>query len=164
MQATSLKLWRFVALMLCALTLGMGICHVMEMPARMSWDQALWVGATVQGGLYRMFGSVGAVSDLAAIASAGILAFLSRDTPDFRLTAIGAGLYLLALVGWLAVVFPANLELATWLTAHAPDDWASTRLQWETGHAINTAFQLVGFGMLLWVSLRGDAAREGAQT
>lgn len=158
MQSHSIKLWRFVALMLCALTLGMGICHVMEMPARMSWDQALWVGTTVQGGLYRMFGTVGAAIDLAAIGSAGILALLLRDTADFRLAAIGAGLYLLALLGWLAVVFPANIELAKWLTAHPPDDWAATRLQWETGHAVNTAFQLAGFGALLWVSLKGDAA------
>lgn len=153
----SLKLWRFVALMLCALTLGMGFCHVMEMPARLSWDQALWVGTTVQGGLYRMFGTIGAVIDLAAIASAGIVAYLLRDTPDFRLAAFGAGLFLLALAGWLAMVLPANLELAGWLTTPPPDDWASTRLQWETGHAINTVFQLVGFGALLWVSLKGDA-------
>jgi hypothetical protein len=157
LQSHAIKLWRFVALMLCALTLGMGLCHVMEMPARMSWDQALWIGATVQGGLYRMFGTVGAAIDLAAIASAGILAYLLRDTAEFRLAAIGAGLYLLALIGWLAVVLPANFELARWLTTPPPQDWAATRLQWETGHAINTLFQLVGFGALLWVSLKGDA-------
>lgn len=46
----SVRSWRAVSLVLTALTLGMGFAHVMEMPARMSWDQALWVGATVDGG------------------------------------------------------------------------------------------------------------------
>jgi hypothetical protein len=104
-----------------------------------------------------MFGTVGAAIDLAAIATASILAYLLRGTAEVRLAATGAGLYLLALLGWLAVVFPANIELAKWLTAHPPDNWAATRLQWETGHAVNTLFQLVGFGALLWVSLKGDA-------
>ena len=39
-----LKGTRFAAIMLAALTLGMGICHVMQLPARMAWDQYLWVG------------------------------------------------------------------------------------------------------------------------
>ena len=39
-------------LMLAALTLGLSFCHLMQLPSRMGWDQYLWVGSTVQGGLY----------------------------------------------------------------------------------------------------------------
>lgn len=35
---------RFTAILLAALTLGMGFCHLMQLPARMGWDQYLWVG------------------------------------------------------------------------------------------------------------------------
>ena len=45
-----LKGIRFVAIMLAALTLGLGFCHLMQLPSRMGWDQYLWVGSTVQGG------------------------------------------------------------------------------------------------------------------
>ena len=55
---------RFIALLLAALTLGMGLCHLLQLPSRMGWDQYLWVGSTVQGGLYSLFGSVGAVIDI----------------------------------------------------------------------------------------------------
>ncbi|HET9574222.1 MAG TPA: hypothetical protein VFP29_10920 [Methyloceanibacter sp.] len=60
----ALRTVRFAALMLGALTLGMGLCHLLQLPARMGWDQYLWVGSTVQGGLYSLFGSAGAVIDI----------------------------------------------------------------------------------------------------
>ena len=156
----SLRHWRFAALLLTALTLGMGFCHVMEMPARLVWTQSLWVGATVTGGLYRMFGTLGAVIDLAAIAAAFVVAYLSRRRGRvFHLSLAAAGLYLLALVLWVAIVLPANFELARWLGGSVPADWADTRLRWESGHAIGTALQFAGFCALLW-SVLIDAPNE----
>ena len=35
----ALKVTRFIALMLAALTLGLGVAHLMQLPARMGWDQ-----------------------------------------------------------------------------------------------------------------------------
>ena len=75
----SLKIVRFIAVMLAALTLGMGFCHLMELPARMGWDQYLWVGATVQGGLYRTFGTFGALIDVAAIVALALNAYFTRE-------------------------------------------------------------------------------------
>jgi hypothetical protein len=46
-----LKAIRFAAILFAALTLGMGFCHLLELPSRMGWDQYIWVGSTVQGGL-----------------------------------------------------------------------------------------------------------------
>lgn len=81
---------RFVSLMLAALTLGMGLAHLMQLPARMSWDQYLWVGSTVQGGLYSLFGSVGVVIDVATVIALGLLTYLVREhhTPGIRLCAL----------------------------------------------------------------------------
>jgi hypothetical protein len=47
-----LKGTRFVAVMLAALTLGLSFGHLMQLPSRLGWDKHLWIGLTVQGGLY----------------------------------------------------------------------------------------------------------------
>jgi hypothetical protein len=83
----SLKIVRFIAVLLAAFTLGMGFCHLMELPARIGWDQHLWVDTTVQGGLYRVFGSLGALIDVAAIVALALNAYFMREQgwPHFRL-------------------------------------------------------------------------------
>jgi hypothetical protein len=144
-----LKVLRFVAVMLAALTLGMGFCHLMELPARMAWDQYLWVGSTVQGGLYRMFGTLGAAIDVAAVIMLIVLAYIMRQK-DRGLTALAAGLYVLALALWWTVVFPVNVELAKWVNGPVPADWLQWRARWEWGHAFNTLLQLIGFAALIW--------------
>ncbi|HEX6980718.1 MAG TPA: hypothetical protein VF342_15615 [Alphaproteobacteria bacterium] len=145
------KRWRFATLMLSALTTAMGFCHLMELPARMSWDQSLWVSSTVIGGLYRMFGTLGAVIVVANIIAAIVLAVLVRRRgPEvFWLTAVGAALFVLALASWWIFVFPVNLELATWLSGDVPADWAAWRAQWEYAHAINAVLQIVGLAALV---------------
>jgi hypothetical protein len=146
--------WRFAALLLTALTLGMGLCHVMELPARIAWDQSLWVGATVTGGLYRMFGTLGAAIDLAAVGCSIAMAVKTRGTEAFTLSAVNAAMFVLALVLWFVIVLPVNFELANWVAGPVPPDWTSYRLRWESGHAINTALQLIGFCALLWSVVR----------
>jgi len=150
----SLKRWRFAALLFTALTLGMGLCHVMELPARITWDQSLWVGATVTGGLYRMFGSAGAIIDVAAIASSIVVAVKTRGTAASTLSTLNAAMFALALLLWFVIVLPVNFELANWMSGPVPPEWASYRLRWETGHAINTALQLIGYCALLWSVVR----------
>ena len=43
-----LRFIRFIVVMLAALSLSFGLGHLMQLPARMAWDQYLWVGSTVQ--------------------------------------------------------------------------------------------------------------------
>src|SRR5262249_58634594 len=85
-KSVLLKATRLVAILLAALTLGMGFCHLLQLPSRMGWDQYLWVGSTVQGGLYNLFGSIGAVIDVAAVIALAVLAYLVRahSRPGFR--------------------------------------------------------------------------------
>jgi Domain of unknown function (DUF1772) len=146
-----LKVTRFVAVMLAALTLGTGFCHLLQLPARMGWDQYLWVGSTLQGGLYNLFGSVGALIDVAAVIVLALLAYFVREhgRPGFRLALAAALLFVLALSLWWALVYPVNVELAKWVNEPVPADWTDYRARWEWGHAIISLLELAGFAALV---------------
>jgi anthrone oxygenase-like protein len=159
-----LKVSRFVAVMLAALTLGMGFCHLMQLPARMGWDQYLWVGSTVQGGLYNTFGSVGALIDVAAAIALALLAYFVREhgRPGFRLALAAALLFALALVLWWVLVYPVNVELAKWVNGPVPSDWTEYRSRWEWGHAIISLLELAGFAALIALVLTDTSPQAEA--
>jgi hypothetical protein len=158
-----LKVLRFVAVMLAAITLAMGICHLMQLPARMGWDQYLWVGSTVQGGLYHLFGSLGAIMGLFAILVLFILAYFVREhgRPGFNFALAAALLYASAFTLWWVLVYPANVELAKWVNGPVPADWTEVRLRWECGHAIIALIELAGFAALV-LSILADTALPAA--
>jgi hypothetical protein len=147
-----LKVLRFVAVMLAAITLAMGICHLMQLPARMGWDQYLWVGSTVQGGLYQLFGSIGAIIGIVAIIVLFLLAYILREhgRPGFNFALAAAILYAAAFALWWVLVYPANVELAKWVNGPVPDNWTEVRSHWEWGHAIISLVELAGFAALVW--------------
>ena len=159
-----LKVTRFVAIMLTALTLGAGFCHLMQLPARIGWDQYLWVGSTVQGGLYAMFGSVGAVIFVATVIALALLAYFVREhgRPGFRLALAAAILFALALALWWVLVYPVNVELAKWVNGPVPSDWTVYRSRWEWGHAIISLVELAGFAALI-ASVLADTAGRGTR-
>ena len=74
----SVRLVRFLVIMLAALSLGVGIGHLMELPARMAWDQDLWVGATAQGGFFALSGPLGVLLQVFTIIGLIVLAVLLR--------------------------------------------------------------------------------------
>ena len=146
-----LKGTRFVAIVLAALTLGLGFCHLMQLPSRLGWDQYLWVGSTVQGGLYAAFGSVGALIGIAAIVVLFLLAYFVRERrrPGFGFSLAAAVLYAAAFLLWWVLVYPTNVELAKWVTGPVPADWTSYRAHWEWGHAIIALTEFLGFAALV---------------
>jgi hypothetical protein len=148
---TLLRITRFFALMLAALTLGLGFCHLMQLPSRLGWDQYLWVGSTVQGGLYAAFGSVGAVIFIATVIALGLLAYFVREhgRPGFALALAAAILFAASFALWWVVIYPANVELAKWVNGPVPADWTDTRARWEWGHAIIALVELIGFAALV---------------
>lgn len=160
-----LKVLRFVAVMLAAITLAMGICHLMQLPARMGWDQYLWVGSMVQGGLYGLFGSVGAIIGIFAIVVLFLLAYLVREhkCPGFNLALAAAVLYATAFALWWVLVYPANAELAKWVNGPVPADWTVYRSHWECGHAIISLVELAGFAALVWSVLTDTASPAEAR-
>ena len=158
-----LKTARSAAIMLAALTLGLGFCHLMQLPSRLGWDQYLWVGSTVQGGLYAMFGSVGAVIFVATVIVLALLAYFVREhaRPGFKLALAAALLFLLALILWWALVYPVNVELAKWVNGPVPADWTDYRARWEWGHAIIALVELLGFAALIGSVLADTPAATG---
>jgi hypothetical protein len=159
-----LRTLRFVAVMLAALTLAMGLCHLMQLPARMAWDQYLWVGSTVQGGLYGLFGSVGAIIGIVAIIVMFLHAYIVREhgRPGFNFALAAAILFASAFALWWVLVYPANVELAKWVNGPVPDNWTEIRSRWECGHAIISLVELVGFAGLVW-SVLADTSPSVAQ-
>ncbi len=156
----TLRTVRFVAVLLAALTLGMGLCHLLQLPARMGWDQYLWVGATVQGGLYSLFGPLGAAIDVSTVIALALLTYLVREhrRPGIRLALSAALLFATGLLLWWVLVYPVNVELARWVNGPVPSDWTTYRARWEWGHATISLFELLGFAALI-ASVLADTPR-----
>ena len=93
------RLARFVVIMLAALSLSLGIGHLMQLPARMGWDQYLWVGSTVQGGTYALSGPLGVLLQVATIVALIVLASLLRrhGAAGFAFTAAAAARVILSM-------------------------------------------------------------------
>ena len=123
----------------------------MQLPSRLGWDQYLWVGSTVQGGLYAMFGSIGAVLFVATVIVLALNAYFVREhgRPGFKLAAAAAALFALALALWRVLVYPVNVELAKWVDGPVPADWTSYGARWEWGHAAIALVELAGFAALV---------------
>ena len=62
----------------------------------------------------------------------------------FATACVAAGLLV-----WLAVVSPANTQMAAWQGVPLPADWTVVRTHWEWGHAVSAMLDLVGFGALV---------------
>src|SRR5215207_9453425 len=123
-----LKTWRFVTVLLTALSAGLSFAHLLELPPRVYYfDAQLWVATTTKG-LYALFGTVGAVAEVGSILTAVVLTILVRGRGStFYLSLVGTVLAALALALWLVFIAPVNAELATWSPTSFPEDWARYR-------------------------------------
>jgi len=147
----SLRSVRFVVVMLAALSLSVAVGHLLQLPARLAWDQYLWVGATVQGGFFGLSGPLGVLLQVVALIVLIVLAALVRShgASGFALTVAATALFAIGLVAWWVLVYPVNVELAKWVNGPVPDDWAAWRKLWEWGEAANGLAQFVGFAALV---------------
>jgi hypothetical protein len=142
-----LRAWRFITLLLAALSMGMAWAHALELGPKMALPETDYI--LVQG-IYQEFGRLGAVIEPAAILAAVILTLLVRGRRRaFPFSLAGAVLLALAFVVWIAFVMPANAELAVWDATGAPADWQRIRNQWEYAHLARFVLQLAGFCALL---------------
>jgi len=160
-----LNSWRFLTIMLTAFSLSLNMAHLLELPQRMKFDRDLWVRVTVVEGVYRFFGSVGAVFEMGAIVAACALAFALRGRgAAFRLALGGAICLALAFGSWLMFVAPANAQFAGWLTGPIPPDWSRWRDQWEYTHAINAAIKMTGLSLLVLSVLAESSTTVAARS
>jgi hypothetical protein len=157
----SLFFWRLAALLIAALSLAPSYAHMLEAPPRLTrWSPELWREATVFGGQFQYFAAIGGPIDVAAILVTAVAAYLVRhQRPVFWFALAGAVLYAVSMVCFLAIVQPANAELATWTPGPVPDNFFAVRKRWETGHIIITIVELFGFLAValsvLWPPRRG---------
>lgn len=147
----TLSFIRFTVIMLAALSLSFGLGHLIELPARMFWDQYLWVGATVQGGLYALSGPLGVLVQVATVVALIVLAMLLRrhGASGFPFTVAAAAMFAMGLLIWWILVYPVNVELAKWVNGPVPANWADWRSLWEWGQAANGLAQFAGFAALI---------------
>jgi hypothetical protein len=155
------KIWRFLTLVLTALALTMTSAHVLELPAKMRYDPALYT--TVNGTLYRNFALIGGAYTVLSLVAAGVLVVLVRGRGAAVLwTAVAAACLFLAFVSWLTLVEPVNRAVASaYRTAPAslPALWVTLRPRWEYGHAVGFVIQLIGFCALVVSTLIETPAR-----
>jgi hypothetical protein len=154
-----LKAWRFITVMLVALLAGLAFAHVLERPAKMLYDAALYI--TLQKTLYVEWGppNVGGFLEPAAIAATIVLAVALRMSRHRYAGALGASVLLLLAfpVVFFALVAPSNEAFMAAAPGTIPTDWMALRDRWEMGHAIRFALQLTALGLLV-LSLLGDPA------
>ena len=156
------RIARFVVIMLAALSLSVGIGHLMQLPARMAWDQYLWVGSTAQGGTYALSGPLGVLLQVVTIVALIVLALLLRrhGAGGLAFTIAAAAMFAIGLLIWWVLVYPVNVELAKWVNGPVPDNWAEWRSLWEWGQAANGLAQLFGFAALI-ASVLVRKAKQG---
>jgi hypothetical protein len=146
-----IRIWRFITIMLAALSLTMTSAHVLELPQKMAYDAQMY--SAVNTTLYRYFALVGGAYTLSSIIAAFILAYLVRQhRASFRWTLAGALCLLLAFATWLALVAPVNSTIAEALKsapATVPAMWMTLRGRWEYGHATGFVITLIGVGLLV---------------
>lgn len=140
-----LRIWRFITLILAALTMGTAYAHALELPAKMHYDATFWT--TINQSLYWGFGHIGgAIEGITVFLAAPILTFLVRKRhPTFRWTLAGTICFAFAFfVVFLVFTEPMNREIFQWSSQSVPTNWTQVRNQWEYSHVARFVLQLLG--------------------
>jgi hypothetical protein len=143
-----LRIWRFAGIYLTALTMSLTVAHLLEMPRKMQYGEALYMA--VQHSLYLYFAWVGAIAEVGAVLVLCVLSVLTRKRGrGFRLTLLATLCVSAGLAVWILLVSPANTQMAGWQAVPLPENWTAVRRQWEIAHAVSAVLDLIGFGALI---------------
>ncbi|RUR79180.1 DUF1772 domain-containing protein [Chlorogloeopsis fritschii PCC 9212] len=136
--------WRFITIILAALTMGTAYCHVLELPAKMGYDGTLYTRLNTS--LYWGFGHIGGLIEGATVfLAAPVLTFLVRkQRPTFGWTLAGTICLAFAFIVFLVFTEPMNREIFQWSIESVPAGWTQVRNQWEYSHAARFLLQLIG--------------------
>jgi hypothetical protein len=142
------KLFQFSAIILAALSLVPAGAHLFALPGKIDLGAEEYL--TVQQ-IYRGWALFGMVM-VAAIVSAGVLAYLVRSQRLVMLLAVAGGLLIAAtLVTFFIFIFPANQATENWTTL--PANWEELRTRWEYTHATNAVVTFVALAALVLSAL-----------
>jgi hypothetical protein len=143
--------WRFVTLLLAALLTGLAFAHVLERPAKMLYDAALYVTCKKLFMWHGVRPNVGGILEPAAILATIALAFGVRKRKQAFWLSLGAGVALLLAfpVVFFLFVAPANEAFLAATPTSIPPNWMELRASWETGHTIRFVLQLAALSLLV---------------
>jgi hypothetical protein len=137
------KALQIAAIVLVALCLVPEGAHLFEMRGKMGLDREAYF-ATQR--IYRGWALFG-IAEVLAVLATGTLAFVQRGSAvAFRGAGLSCALLVVALVLFLAYVFPANAVTKDW--TFEPPNWEALRRQWETVHAIDAVLTFAAFLLL----------------
>jgi hypothetical protein len=136
--------------MLTALSIGTALCHLLEMPAKITLDGALWL-FLLQNLYPPAFGTAGAFFEVGAVITTVVLVLLvHRRRPAFGWT-LPAALCMVAahIIFWVWIA-PVNAEMAPLPPETLAVNWMELRDQWEYSHAARAILQIIALGALLF--------------
>lgn len=143
-----MKMLRFFTIMLTALSLSAAFAHLLEMPAKLTYDGALWLNLLQT--LYPTFGKVSGICEIGAVIAALVLVVAIRKQPNaFRWTLLAAAcLAVTHAIFWIWIA-PVNAALMPLSPETLPADWSRLRDQWEYSHASRAILQIVALAALV---------------
>lgn len=144
-----IKTWRLLTIMFVALSLAPALAHLLELPAKMSYDGTLWL--TISQTLYGAFGTFGAAFEVGAVITTVILAILVRQRrPAFAWTLLGAICMVAVHAAFWIWLAPVNATIAALTPETLPADWMELRNQWEYTHAARAVLQIIALSALVF--------------
>lgn len=141
------RVWRLVTILFIALSLTPALGHLLELPAKMTYDAALWL--TVSQTLYGAFGTIGGFFEVGAVVTAVVLTILVRHRhPAFGWTLLGALCVAAAHAAFWIWLAPVNATVAGLTLETLPTDWMDLRNRWEYTHAARAVLQFIALAAL----------------
>ena len=157
-----MKTWRFITIILTALSMAAAFGHLLELPAKMGFSGAKWLdlNQTLYG---PGFGTLGAFCEVGAVISVLVLAVVvRRRRPAFAWTVAAAASVCAAHAVFWFLVAPVNAEIAPLSPDTLPKEWADLRMQWEYSHAARAILQMAALAALI-VSILAETPRTLAE-
>ena len=143
-----MKILQFFTIMLTALSLSAAFAHLLEMPAKLTYDSALWLNLLQT--LYPTFGKVSGICEIGAVLAVVVLVVAIRNRPNaFRWTLVAAVCLVVTHAIFWVLVAPVNAALVPLSPETLPADWARLRDQWEYSHASRAFLQIVALAALV---------------
>lgn len=134
-DSTLLNACRYSSVMLTGITMSAAMAHLMELPAKMTYEAPLYV--RLHRTLYETFHKVAGPAEAGAVAVTAALAWLTRRRHrDAHAELLAAGCLAAAHALFWPVVHPANNEMLGWRLEAIPEGWEKWRNRWEYGHAV----------------------------
>ena len=145
--------------MLTALSLGPALGHLLELPAKMAYEGAVWL--RISQTLYATFGTVGAAFEVGAVITTVVLAILVRQRPAFGWTILAAVCVVLTHAAYWLLLAPVNATIAGLTLETLPANWMLLRNQWEYTHAARAVLQFIALAALVYSILLETPSKLG---